>query len=158
MSGNFLTHSWRKRVAQRNPYKAENVLSISSCSLFLSCKHRSIISESQPEASSVWSVSVNNPENFKVDLGILSLSSAASQSLSFYNKDERGEIQRVKFDTDQVKKIFHGSFHKVNTRVTWCIVQKRCSEQRERLSRRVSSYLGWTEQSWTSNVSLMVEF
>lgn len=39
--------------------------------------------------------------------------SASSQTVSFYNKDERGDLQRVTFDTDQVKRIFHGSFHKV---------------------------------------------
>lgn len=33
--------------------------------------------------------------------------------MSFYNKDERGDLQRVTFDSDQVKRIFHGSFHKV---------------------------------------------
>uniref|UniRef100_A0A8C8J3W5 Collagen type XII alpha 1 chain n=1 Tax=Oncorhynchus tshawytscha TaxID=74940 RepID=A0A8C8J3W5_ONCTS len=37
---------------------------------------------------------------------------ASSQTISYYNKDTRGEIQRVTFDNDQVKRIFHGSFHK----------------------------------------------
>lgn len=39
--------------------------------------------------------------------------SASSQTVSFYNQDERGSIQRVTFDSEQVKRIFHGSFHKV---------------------------------------------
>lgn len=38
---------------------------------------------------------------------------ASRKTVSFYNKDERGEIQRVVFDGEQVKRIFHGSFHKV---------------------------------------------
>lgn len=42
------------------------------------------------------------------------LCSASSQTVSFYNKDERGEIQRVSFNNNRVKQIFHGSFHKVN--------------------------------------------
>lgn len=44
--------------------------------------------------------------------------SASSQTVSFYNKDESGEIQKVTFDTDRVKKIFHGSFHKVKSRLS----------------------------------------
>lgn len=41
--------------------------------------------------------------------------SASGQTVSFYNKDESGEVQRVTFDSDLVKKIFHGSFHKVTS-------------------------------------------
>jgi len=41
------------------------------------------------------------------------LFSASSRVISFYNKDSRGEIQKVSFDNDLVKKVFHGSFHKV---------------------------------------------
>ena len=43
----------------------------------------------------------------------LLLCAASAQTVSFYNTNERGEIQRVTFDTEQVKRIFHGSFHKV---------------------------------------------
>lgn len=43
----------------------------------------------------------------------LLLCTASRKTVSFYNKDERGEIQRAVFDGDQVKRIFHGSFHKV---------------------------------------------
>lgn len=41
--------------------------------------------------------------------------SASSKTLTFYNKDTRGEIQRAVFNEEQVKRVFHGSFHKVNT-------------------------------------------
>lgn len=41
--------------------------------------------------------------------------SASTQTVSFYNQDESGGIQRVTFDSEQVKKIFHGSFHKVRS-------------------------------------------
>lgn len=43
------------------------------------------------------------------------LFSASSKTITFYNKDTRGEIQRAAFNEEQVKRIFHGSFHKVNT-------------------------------------------
>lgn len=47
-------------------------------------------------------------------LTISSMLSASKQTISFYNKDTRGEIQKATFDSPQLKKIFHGSFHKVN--------------------------------------------
>lgn len=40
--------------------------------------------------------------------------SASSKTISFYNKDTRGEIQKAVFNEEQVKRVFHGSFHKVN--------------------------------------------
>lgn len=43
-----------------------------------------------------------------------SFPSASNKVLSFYNKDTRGQLQTVSFDSDPVKKIFHGSFHKVS--------------------------------------------
>lgn len=46
--------------------------------------------------------------------------------MSFYNKDERGEIQRVTFDSEQVKRIFHGSFHKVKDLEKLFSLQERC--------------------------------
>ncbi|XP_059211841.1 collagen alpha-1(XII) chain [Centropristis striata] len=48
----------------------------------------------------------------------LCLCPASSQTVSFYNKDTRGEVQRVSFDGDQVKQIFHGSFHKLHILVS----------------------------------------
>lgn len=41
------------------------------------------------------------------------LFSASSKVITFYNKDTRGELQKVTFDNEKVKRIFHGSFHKV---------------------------------------------
>lgn len=40
--------------------------------------------------------------------------SASSKVITFYNKDTRGELQKVTFDNEKVKRIFHGSFHKVD--------------------------------------------
>ncbi|XP_051908747.1 collagen alpha-1(XII) chain-like isoform X2 [Hippocampus zosterae] len=45
------------------------------------------------------------------------------QSVSFYNKDERGQIQRVTFDEPEVKRLFHGSFHKLHILVSSTGVQ-----------------------------------
>lgn len=47
--------------------------------------------------------------------GIHPVISASSKTLTFYNKDTRGEIQRASFNEEQVKRVFHGSFHKVDT-------------------------------------------
>lgn len=41
------------------------------------------------------------------------LITASSKTLSFFNKDTRGEVQTVTFDTEEVKTLFYGSFHKV---------------------------------------------
>lgn len=71
------------------------------------------------------------------------LCSASSQTVSFYNKDETGEIQRVTFDSMQVKRIFHGSFHKVN----WSV---ECNSS---LSKRTASHISQTTllcSCWTS--------
>lgn len=67
-----------------------------------------------------WSASFlgtqkQNKGDWCVTYFVLFLCSASSKTVSFYNKDERGEIQRVTFDNDQVKRIFHGSFHKVRS-------------------------------------------
>lgn len=60
----------------------------------------------------VWTRKIIGTRGFRVVTSPL-LCSASRKTLSFYNKDERGEIQRVIFDGEQVKRIFHGSFHKV---------------------------------------------
>lgn len=37
-----------------------------------------------------------------------------SQTLSYFNKDERGESQTITFNNEDVKKLFYGNFHKVS--------------------------------------------
>ncbi|XP_037541159.1 collagen alpha-1(XII) chain [Nematolebias whitei] len=72
-----------------------------------------LLPDSPTEAFDIWQLSSKDhkPETgFTVD--------PSSQTVSFYNKDERGEIQRVTFDSSQVKKIFHGSFHKLHVLVS----------------------------------------
>uniref|UniRef100_A0A672RGL2 Collagen alpha-1(XII) chain n=1 Tax=Sinocyclocheilus grahami TaxID=75366 RepID=A0A672RGL2_SINGR len=66
-----------------------------------------LLPDTGKDAFDIWQISDknNNPE---VGLTI----DPSSRIISFYNKDSRGEIQKVSFDNDQVKKVFHGSFHK----------------------------------------------
>uniref|UniRef100_A0A671NAY3 Collagen, type XII, alpha 1a n=1 Tax=Sinocyclocheilus anshuiensis TaxID=1608454 RepID=A0A671NAY3_9TELE len=72
-----------------------------------------LLPDTGKDAFDIWQISDknNNPE---VGLTI----DPSSRSISFYNKDSRGENQKVSFDNDQVKKVFHGSFHKLHISVS----------------------------------------
>ncbi|XP_061158183.1 collagen alpha-1(XII) chain-like isoform X19 [Syngnathus typhle] len=61
----------------------------------------------------IWQISDknNNPE-----VGVTV--NPSSKTITFYNKDTRGEIQRAIFNEEQVKRIFHGSFHKLHITVS----------------------------------------
>ncbi|XP_070782388.1 collagen alpha-1(XII) chain [Enoplosus armatus] len=72
-----------------------------------------LLPDSPTEAFDIWQVST---QDHKPETGVTI--DPSSQTVSFYNKDESGEIQRVTFDTDQVKRIFHGSFHKLHVLVS----------------------------------------
>ncbi|KAK2855870.1 hypothetical protein Q5P01_004605 [Channa striata] len=72
-----------------------------------------LLPDSPTEAFDIWQVS---NKDHKPETGVTI--DPSSQTVSFYNKDERGEIQRVTFSNDQVKKIFHGSFHKLHVLVS----------------------------------------
>ncbi|KAM7368319.1 hypothetical protein PAMP_014547 [Pampus punctatissimus] len=72
-----------------------------------------LLPDSPKEAFDIWQMSTND---HKPETGVTIDSS--SQTVSFYNKDERGEIQKVTFDGDKVKRIFHGSFHKLHILVS----------------------------------------
>ncbi|XP_061901199.1 collagen alpha-1(XII) chain isoform X3 [Entelurus aequoreus] len=72
-----------------------------------------LLPDSPNEAFDIWQVS--SPDH-KPETGITI--DPSRQTVSFYNKDERGEIQRVTFDEPQVKQIFHGSFHKLHILVS----------------------------------------
>ncbi|XP_049446985.1 collagen alpha-1(XII) chain isoform X1 [Epinephelus fuscoguttatus] len=72
-----------------------------------------LLPDSPKEAFDIWQVS---SKDHKPETGITIDSS--SQTVSFYNKDTRGEIQRATFDNDHVKQIFHGSFHKLHILVS----------------------------------------
>uniref|UniRef100_A0A096MGL7 Collagen alpha-1(XII) chain n=1 Tax=Poecilia formosa TaxID=48698 RepID=A0A096MGL7_POEFO len=72
-----------------------------------------LLPDSPAETFDLWQVS---SKDHKPETGVTVDGSA--QTVSFYNKDETGEIQRVTFDHSLVKKIFHGSFHKVSRHVS----------------------------------------
>uniref|UniRef100_UPI003AAE1D4A collagen alpha-1(XII) chain-like n=1 Tax=Centroberyx gerrardi TaxID=166262 RepID=UPI003AAE1D4A len=72
-----------------------------------------LLPDSPSEAFDIWQVS---NKDHKPETGVTI--DPSSQTVSFYNKDERGEIQRVTFDNDHVKRIFHGSFHKLHILVS----------------------------------------
>ncbi|XP_048046488.1 collagen alpha-1(XII) chain isoform X4 [Megalobrama amblycephala] len=72
-----------------------------------------LLPDTGKDAFDIWQISDknNNPE---VGLTI----DPSSRVISFYNKDSRGEIQKVSFDNDLVKRIFHGSFHKLHISIS----------------------------------------
>ncbi|XP_067312279.1 collagen alpha-1(XII) chain isoform X8 [Pseudorasbora parva] len=72
-----------------------------------------LLPDTGKDAFDIWQISDknNNPE---VGLTI----DPSSRAISFYNKDSRGEIQKVSFDNDLVKKVFHGSFHKLHISIS----------------------------------------
>uniref|UniRef100_A0A3P9A4U9 Collagen alpha-1(XII) chain n=1 Tax=Esox lucius TaxID=8010 RepID=A0A3P9A4U9_ESOLU len=72
-----------------------------------------LLPDTPTSAFDIWQVST---KDHKPEVGVTV--NPSSQTISFYNKDTRGEIQRVTFDTDQVKRIFHGSFHKLHILVS----------------------------------------
>uniref|UniRef100_A0A3Q2D309 Collagen, type XII, alpha 1b n=1 Tax=Cyprinodon variegatus TaxID=28743 RepID=A0A3Q2D309_CYPVA len=72
-----------------------------------------LLPDSPSEAFDIWQVST---KDHKPETGVTVDGSA--QTISFYNKDETGEIQRVTFDEGLVKTIFHGSFHKLHIMVS----------------------------------------
>uniref|UniRef100_A0A3Q3CJL9 Collagen, type XII, alpha 1b n=1 Tax=Haplochromis burtoni TaxID=8153 RepID=A0A3Q3CJL9_HAPBU len=77
-----------------------------------------LLPDTPKEAFDIWQVS---SKDHKPETGVTL--DPSSQTVSFYNKDESGELQRVTFDTREVKKIFHGSFHKLHILVSPTNVQ-----------------------------------
>ncbi|XP_052009198.1 collagen alpha-1(XII) chain-like isoform X2 [Xyrauchen texanus] len=72
-----------------------------------------LLPDTTKDAFDIWQIADknNNPEvGLTVD--------PSSRVISFYNKNTRGEIQKVSFDSDHVKKIFHGSFHKIHISIS----------------------------------------
>ncbi|XP_053193439.1 collagen alpha-1(XII) chain [Scomber japonicus] len=88
-----------------------------------------LLPDTPNEAFDIWQVST---KDHKPETGVTI--DPSSQTVSFYNKDERGEIQRVTFDGDKVKKMFHGSFHKLHILVSSTAVKLNidCQEVAEK--------------------------
>ncbi|XP_071323618.1 collagen alpha-1(XII) chain isoform X2 [Trachinotus anak] len=72
-----------------------------------------LLPDSPTEAFDIWQVST---KDHKPETGVTI--DPSKQTVSFYNKGESGDIQRVTFDNDQVKRMFHGSFHKLHILVS----------------------------------------
>ncbi|XP_010777233.1 collagen alpha-1(XII) chain isoform X2 [Notothenia coriiceps] len=72
-----------------------------------------LLPDTGSEPFDIWQISDknNNPE-----VGVTI--NPSSKTISFYNKDTRGEIQKASFNEGQVKQVFHGSFHKLHIIVT----------------------------------------
>nr|XP_040055050.1 collagen alpha-1(XII) chain isoform X2 [Gasterosteus aculeatus aculeatus] len=72
-----------------------------------------LLPDTTSEPFDIWQISDknNNPE-----VGITV--NPSSKTITFYNKDTRGEIQRATFNDQQVKRVFHGSFHKLHISVS----------------------------------------
>eukprot|EP00062_Callorhinchus_milii_P020383 gi/632975970/ref/XP_007904530.1/ PREDICTED: collagen alpha-1(XII) chain isoform X1 [Callorhinchus milii] len=68
-----------------------------------------ILPETTSEPFAIWQIT---NQDYKPEVGVLV--DGNSQTLSFFNKDERGESQTITFDSDEVKKLFYGNFHKVH--------------------------------------------
>uniref|UniRef100_A0A668ANI7 Collagen type XII alpha 1 chain n=1 Tax=Myripristis murdjan TaxID=586833 RepID=A0A668ANI7_9TELE len=60
----------------------------------------------------IWQIadSSSNPE--------VGITVNRNKSITFYNKDTRGEIQKATFNEEQVKRVFHGSFHKLHISIS----------------------------------------
>ncbi|XP_075304930.1 collagen alpha-1(XII) chain isoform X4 [Odontesthes bonariensis] len=72
-----------------------------------------LLPDTPSEPFDIWQISDKN-DNPEVGVTI----NPSSKTLTFYNKDTRGEIQRAVFNEEQVKRVFHGSFHKLHITVS----------------------------------------
>uniref|UniRef100_A0A3Q1GPI4 Collagen, type XII, alpha 1a n=1 Tax=Acanthochromis polyacanthus TaxID=80966 RepID=A0A3Q1GPI4_9TELE len=72
-----------------------------------------LLPDTPSEPFDIWQIADknNNPE-----VGVTV--NPSSKTITFYNKDTRGEIQRATFNEEQVKRVFHGSFHKVHITIS----------------------------------------
>ncbi|KAM9842426.1 collagen alpha-1(XII) chain [Aulostomus maculatus] len=72
-----------------------------------------LLPDTTTEPFDIWQIADknNNPE---VGVSI----NPSSKTITFYNKDTRGEIQRATFNEEQVKRVFHGSFHKLHISIS----------------------------------------
>uniref|UniRef100_A0A3Q3B4I5 Collagen alpha-1(XII) chain n=1 Tax=Kryptolebias marmoratus TaxID=37003 RepID=A0A3Q3B4I5_KRYMA len=72
-----------------------------------------LLPDTPSEPFDLWQIADknNNPE-----VGVTM--NPSSQTVTFYNKDTRGEIQKAVFNEAQAKRVFHGSFHKIHITVS----------------------------------------
>ncbi|XP_028250570.1 collagen alpha-1(XII) chain isoform X2 [Parambassis ranga] len=72
-----------------------------------------LLPDTPSEPFDIWQIADknNNPE---VGLTL----NPSSKTVTFYNKDTRGEIQKASFNEPQVQRLFHGSFHKLHITIS----------------------------------------
>ncbi|KAL7379726.1 hypothetical protein ABVT39_004851 [Epinephelus coioides] len=72
-----------------------------------------LLPDTGSEPFDIWQIADknNNPE-----VGVTV--NPSSKTIAFYNKDTRGEIQKATFNEEQVKRVFHGSFHKLHISIS----------------------------------------
>ncbi|XP_048391729.1 collagen alpha-1(XII) chain isoform X1 [Stegostoma tigrinum] len=83
------------------------------------------------EPFAIWQIT---DQDYKPEVGVLL--DGNSKTLSYFNKDERGESQTITFDNEYVKKLFYGNFHKVHIMVHQNSVKLivDCEEVEEKLA------------------------
>ncbi|KAM8953803.1 collagen alpha-1(XII) chain [Pelodytes ibericus] len=88
-----------------------------------------LLPETPSEPFSIWQIT---DKGYKPQAGV-SLD-GSKKTLSFFNKGVNGETQTVTFDGEDIKKLFYGSFHKVNIVVSPAYVRiyVDCSEVAEK--------------------------
>ncbi|XP_028294319.1 collagen alpha-1(XII) chain isoform X3 [Gouania willdenowi] len=72
-----------------------------------------LLPDTPNEPFDIWQIS---DKNSNPEVGITL--NPSSKTLTFYNKDTRGEIQKATFNEAALKRIFHGSFHKLHISVS----------------------------------------
>ncbi|KAI1895827.1 hypothetical protein AGOR_G00110770 [Albula goreensis] len=72
-----------------------------------------LLPDTAKQAFDIWQIADNNN---RPEVGVTV--DPSKQAISFYNKDTRGEMQRALFNSNEVKKVFHGSFHKLHITVS----------------------------------------
>ncbi|XP_038672798.1 collagen alpha-1(XII) chain-like isoform X2 [Scyliorhinus canicula] len=83
------------------------------------------------EPFAIWQIT---DQDNKPEVGVLL--DGNSKTLSYFNKDERGESQTITFDTEDMKKLFYGNFHKVHIMVNQNTVKLivDCQEVEEKMA------------------------
>ncbi|XP_072370167.1 collagen alpha-1(XII) chain-like isoform X5 [Scyliorhinus torazame] len=83
------------------------------------------------EPFAIWQIT---DQDYKPEVGVLL--DGNSKTLSYFNKDERGESQTITFDTEDMKKLFYGNFHKVHIMVNQNTVKLivDCQEIEEKMA------------------------
>ncbi|XP_034381076.1 collagen alpha-1(XII) chain-like isoform X2 [Cyclopterus lumpus] len=72
-----------------------------------------LLPDTTSEPFDIWQIADKN-NNPQVGVTV----NPSSKTITFYNKDTRGEIQRATFNEEQVKRVFHGSFHKLHISIS----------------------------------------